>query len=544
MKVLLAALCLFSLATTVLSQGQITGFTLIDAATDQDIRSVTSGDTIDLAIDGSLLSMRADVTGGVGSVRLFLDGTVTKTENVAPYALGGDSSGDYNPVGGLASLGSHIVAATPFSGSGGGGTLGSTTSVSFQVIETGVSPTPPTPPPTDPTSSTNPPTLAPGIHPDIVQVITVPGADPRSGWSDSYSVGDSCFCESTFDHNIGPILVNTPLGVLSVLEVCDLLGPGPGSTNRPKYNDIQCGNGPPNDAGDETDCPGRVDIGPEGCGQIGPTWNFAPFLSTDVLPYPASPQGIVSGELRKWHKITLGFEGPNTSETASPNPFTQYRLDVTFSHSGSGTSYTVAGYYAADGNAANSGATSGNVWLCHFAPDQIGTWSWSVSFVQGNNVAQNGGGSPTSFNGASGQFAVATTDKGGKDHRGKGLLEYVGEHHLRFAETDEYFLKVGADAPENLLAYDEFDNTPNNGGRRKTWGPHAGDYNEGDPTWKNGRGKNIIGGTFLASLYGLPTVVCSSLTNSFTHILLFTSDQLSFFQRNECFLLPPHEYQR
>jgi hypothetical protein len=44
------------------------------------------------------------------------------------------------------------------------------------------------------------------------------------------------------------------------------------------YNDIQCGNGPANDAGDEDDCPGRTEHGQEGCKYIGPKWNFAPFL--------------------------------------------------------------------------------------------------------------------------------------------------------------------------------------------------------------------------------------------------------------------------
>ena len=45
----------------------------------------------------------------------------------------------------------------------------------------------------------------------------------------------------------------------------------------------------------------------------------------------------VDGELRKWHKVTLGFTGPVTGEAATPNPFTDYRLDVTFTHAGSGS---------------------------------------------------------------------------------------------------------------------------------------------------------------------------------------------------------------
>ena len=46
----------------------------------------------------------------------------------------------------------------------------------------------------------------------------------------------------------------------------------------------------------------------------------------------------VSGDLMKWHKVTLTFDGPETSETTEPNPFLFYRLDVTFKHAGSGKS--------------------------------------------------------------------------------------------------------------------------------------------------------------------------------------------------------------
>ncbi|WP_444938517.1 DUF5060 domain-containing protein [Microbulbifer sp. JMSA002] len=116
------------------------------------------------------------------------------------------------------------------------------------------------------------------VHPDIVKVLPINPNDvllePQTNWMDSYSIGDQCFCESTFDHNIADIMVSTDHGTITVKEACDLIGPGPGSAGRPKYNDIQCGNGPANDAGDEDYCPGRVDIGKEGCGHIGPRWNF------------------------------------------------------------------------------------------------------------------------------------------------------------------------------------------------------------------------------------------------------------------------------
>ena len=41
-------------------------------------------------------------------------------------------------------------------------------------------------------------------------------------------------------------------------------------------------------------------------------------------------EAVVSGELKVWHPVTLTFTGPETAESADLNPFTDYRLDVTF----------------------------------------------------------------------------------------------------------------------------------------------------------------------------------------------------------------------
>ena len=146
--------------------------------------------------------------------------------------------------------------------------------------------------------------------------------------------------------------------------------------------------------------------------------------------------GRITGEAKKWHKVTISFRGPATSETAKANPFTDCRLDVTFSHAAGGKRYVVPGYYAADGDAANTGASSGNVWRAHFAPDETGRWTYRASFRTGPNVAMadnaNAGGAGR-FDGAAGSFDVAPTDKTGRDFRGAGRLEYVGKHHLRFA---------------------------------------------------------------------------------------------------------------
>ena len=138
--------------------------------------------------------------------------------------------------------------------------------------------------------------------------------------------------------------------------------------------------------------------------------------------------GAISGQLKKWHRVTITFNGPSVSETSSPNPFLDYRLNVTFTHS-SGKSFKVPGFFAADGNAGQTGATSGNKWKVRFSPDATGTWSYRASFRKGSNIAVNddptAGTAVSSIDGATGSFSILSSDKTGKDLRAKGRLQYV-----------------------------------------------------------------------------------------------------------------------
>lgn len=212
----------------------------------------------------------------------------------------------------------------------------------------------------------------------------------------------------------------------------------------------------------------------------------------------------MEGALKKWHKLTFSFEGPKTSELDTVNPFLDYRLEVTFTN---GTKkYVVPGFYAADGNAAETGASSGNIWQVRFTPDTIGNWSYSVSFKEGRDIAiadTFGNAKSAGFlDGYSGTFQISETDKTGKDNRAKGRLNYVGESYLQFAETRDYFIKVGVDAPENLLGYVDFDGATNALGLLKQWEPHAKDFatDAQSYTWQNGKGKNLLGAiNYLAS---------------------------------------------
>ncbi len=215
-----------------------------------------------------------------------------------------------------------------------------------------------------------------------------------------------------------------------------------------------------------------------------------------LLGVPQAVSGAtLSGELRQWHKPTLTFTGPSTSETASTNPFLDYRLNVTFTQGDK--SYVVPGYYAANGDAGNTGAASGNKWRVHFAPPSTGAWNWQASFRRGSGIAvSSAAGTSTHFDGQSGSFNVSASGKSGDDFRGKGLIRLApGKHYLQFAGTGKYWIKGGANSPEDFLGYSEFDNTVtgNSTFPVTTYPTHVGDWKSGDPTWRNGKGKGIIG---------------------------------------------------
>ena len=235
-------------------------------------------------------------------------------------------------------------------------------------------------------------------------------------------------------------------------------------------------------------------------------------LATVCDIFGATKEADIRGELKKWHKVTLTFAEPNTGEDAEPNPFLNYRLNVTFTKGKK--RYVVPGYYAADGKSAETSASAGNKWRVHFVPDEEGRWSYRASFRTGPDIALNSNpkaGKSVAFDGAKGTFTVGPTDKHGRDHRAKGMLNYVGKRYLQFAETGEYFLKGGADSPENFLAYADFDGTFDAGELKREgeaageqflhrYRPHVRDWKSGDPTWKNSKGKGMIGAlNYLAS---------------------------------------------
>ena len=229
----------------------------------------------------------------------------------------------------------------------------------------------------------------------------------------------------------------------------------------------------------------------------------------------SSTTPAIQGELKKWHTLRFIFDGPKCSETGlKPNPFLDYRLEVTFTNGNK--KYKVPGFFATDGDAAETSAISGNKWQVNFVPDESGTWNYLVSFRTGRDISisvQADEGTALAPNGVSGTFTVAATDKNASGFLSKGRLEYVGERYLKFRETGEYFLKGGSDSPENFLAFVDFDQTYRYGNKAviregeanpqescHKYEAHVKDWKEGDPTWQGQKGKGIIGAlNYLAS---------------------------------------------
>ncbi|KAF0235526.1 MAG: hypothetical protein FD181_3461 [Prolixibacteraceae bacterium] len=225
----------------------------------------------------------------------------------------------------------------------------------------------------------------------------------------------------------------------------------------------------------------------------------------------------VEGELMQWHKITLVLSGPETSEWAKENPFLDYKLEATFTNGNK--SFKVPGFFAADGNAAETSADAGNTWKIRFRPDVAGTWNYKISFRKGKDIVvkeEDNMGEPVAGDGLEGNFEVAETDKTGSDFRAKGRIVNGEKGYFKFQDLDEIWVKNGADSPENFLAYADFDQTARFSLKTEVregeadpkkdlhkYGPHVADWKTGDPTWQNGKGKGIIGALNYLSSVGV-----------------------------------------
>lgn len=207
--------------------------------------------------------------------------------------------------------------------------------------------------------------------------------------------------------------------------------------------------------------------------------------------------------LRKWDRIIVSLTLPsNISE--SDTSFKNIRMDVVFTDPSGGV-IRVPGFFAADGDAANTNAKAGNIFKAYLRPYETGDWSYQVLYYTGTDVAlQDVGNLPAPTYNLSGSVGTVTASSATlPDLKAKGRLEYQNtgtnneRRYLKWSETGEYFLKFGPDSPENLLDYNDFDHDVNKNGcglcTEHKFNPHAGDWQTGDPTWDGGKGKNLIG---------------------------------------------------
>ncbi len=177
------------------------------------------------------------------------------------------------------------------------------------------------------------------------------------------------------------------------------------------------------------------------------------WLGAPLWAAPAAPTAVatVHGTLTVWGDVIIDFAGPVTDEQATPNPFLDDRLNVTFRNTASGEAFVVPGYYAADGNAAETSASAGGTWRVHFVPDSAGTWTWSVSFRTGADVAVSldpVAGAPTAFNGASGTLTITPMNVLAPGFHAQGLLVWDGRRYLHAAGSGALFSRAARTVPK------------------------------------------------------------------------------------------------
>lgn len=115
--------------------GAVTDFKLVNATTDVVLGDLQNQTTVNLGCGTlSQINVVAETEGSIGSVRFALDGNTNfRTENVAPYALAGDTAGDYYVW--AAGNGFHEITATPYSEANATGSAGAPLKITILVTD-------------------------------------------------------------------------------------------------------------------------------------------------------------------------------------------------------------------------------------------------------------------------------------------------------------------------------------------------------------------------------------------------------------------------
>lgn len=136
--------------TTSTSGQSVTSLTLINVATQREVGTITNGYVINYGALGTTnINIRANTNPAtVGSVTFTLNGSIIRTENGAPYAIGGDNGTALWPW--TLAPGNYTLVVTPFTSSNGQGTRGNAMTVNFTVVTSGTTSTTTQPAPTAP----------------------------------------------------------------------------------------------------------------------------------------------------------------------------------------------------------------------------------------------------------------------------------------------------------------------------------------------------------------------------------------------------------
>ena len=205
-----------------------------------------------------------------------------------------------------------------------------------------------------------------------------------------------------------------------------------------------------------------------------------------------------------YRPIALPISGPMLSESSEVNPFTDYLMLADFVHSSSGKHYRIRGFFNADGRAAASTADTGTQWQANFMPQLAGEWRYSLTLWRGEDAAwQQEPNNLSLINAKNGQFSVSNDASRNRGFYQSGMLEIKNAYFWQ-ASRDSYWLKNGVNSPENFLAHEDIDGTYRSSAQNRNgeassgqnlhqYKAHINDWQNGDPSWREGRGKGIIG---------------------------------------------------
>lgn len=208
--------------------------------------------------------------------------------------------------------------------------------------------------------------------------------------------------------------------------------------------------------------------------------------------------------------VTVELDGPVLDAGSGPNPFADYRLDVTFGNGGA--TWRVPGYFAGCRDAADRDCARGGLWKAHFVPSRAGEWTYRLRFRTARDIVATDapGAAVPDLDGLTGRLRVGMAPRNAV--RARGLLRYTGESLYRWSGDGRVAFKIGPDSPENMLAFAGFARTPDSPppknlvgvglgitaqGLRKSWSPHLGDFERksaGAYLWNGGRdGRALLG---------------------------------------------------